>query len=196
MIRLAAIILAFVSTAAFAVAAPRFALVRVTDIYKDLPATKQLQEEVQAKRDAVLRDERADALRKILEELQSLQTEIRNNKTELDAEGSRKVARNYEMKRREAQTLQEEFENYRAEKTKEINREMVVAMRASLDQIVAISRKLAKEQGYDGIFDSSGSSNTGVPLILYSKNTKDLTKDVIAALQDASAAPPVNKANR
>ena len=40
----------------------------------------------------------------------------------LDETDTRKLARNYELKRQEAQTLQKEFENFRTEQEKEINR--------------------------------------------------------------------------
>ena len=195
MIRPVVLFLAFVATAAFATAAPRFALVRVTDIYTGLPSTKKLQEEVEAKREAVLHDERAEELRKIIAELQALQARLADRTTPLEPEEGRKLAHTYEVRRQEAQTLQQEFENYRAEMTKEINKEMVAAMRVTLDRIVEISRKLAKEQGFDAVWDSSGNSNTGVEVILYSKNAKDLTSEVIAALQDAEAAPPVSGSN-
>jgi len=67
-------------------------------------------------------------------------------------------------------------------------------MRASLDRIVKISNKIAKEKGFDTVFDSSGNTNTGVPFVLYSKNAPDLTVDVQAAIKDSEAAQkPVEK---
>lgn len=69
---------------------------------------------------------------------------------------------------------------------------MVEAMRTSLAKIREATEKIAHEQGFDGAFDSSGNSNTGVPIVLYVKNAPDITKDVVARLQDTgepSGAP-------
>jgi Skp family chaperone for outer membrane proteins len=91
------------------------------------------------------------------------------------------------MKRQENQTLHEEFENFRRESYKDINARMVRSMRESLDLIVEVSRKLAREQGYDNVFDPSGNTNTGVPFLLYAKDAPDLSDDVKAALKDLAA---------
>lgn len=183
-----AISLTFLATALTASAAPRFALVRVKDIYSTLPSTVILQQQVKIQRDGIMKDQRAVELRKIIAELQSLQTQLSDKS--LDENTSTKLARSYELKRQEAQTLQQEFENFKTEQEKAINKDMVAGMRKSLERISASSRKLAKERGFDAVFDSSGSTNTGLPFVLYSKAALDLTADVQASLKDTEPAMP------
>jgi len=104
----------------------------------------------------------------------------------------RELARNYEMKRQEAETLRNDFEAFKIEREKALKKKMVTSTRATLDRIMETSQKVAIEKGFDILIDSSGNSNTGVPFILYSKNVTDLTEDVQAALkasQPAAAAP-------
>ncbi len=170
-------------------AAPRLALVRVKDIYTELPATTALQQQIKAERDAIMKDERAGQLRKIIGELQALQGQLSDKANPLDEATSRKLARTYEIKRQEAQTLQQEFESFKTEKEQAINRKMVAGMRATLNRILKASNQIAKEKGYDAVFDSSGSTNTGVPFVLFSKNATDLTADIQAAMK--STEPPV-----
>ncbi len=64
---------------------------------------------------------------------------------------------------------------------------MVAGMRASLDQIVKTSARIAKEKGFDMVFDSSGNTNTGIAFVLYHKESPDITDDVKAALKEISA---------
>jgi Skp family chaperone for outer membrane proteins len=135
-----------------------------------------------------LKDERAIQLRKIIGELQALQSQLSDKSTPLDEASNRKLARTFEIKRQEAQTLQQDFESFKAEKEKAINKKMVAGMRASLNNIVATSQKIAKERGYDSVFDSSGNTNTGLAFVLYSKKSPDLTEDVQSALKDSEAA--------
>jgi Skp family chaperone for outer membrane proteins len=171
-------------------AAPKFALIRVKDIYSALPSTAELQQELKKERDAIMKSERATELRKIINELQGLQAKLSDKEHPLDEATARKLARSYEIKRQEAQTLQKEFEDFRAEQEKQINRKMVDGMRASLGSIMKVSQKVAKEKGYDLVFDGSGNTNTGVAFVLSNKNSPDLTDDVKAAMKDAAASAP------
>ena len=141
-------------------------------------------------RDEIMKDQRAEQLRKIIGELQTLQAQLSDKSNPLDDATNRKLARTYEIKRQEAQTLQQEFESFKAEQEKAINLRMVAVMRTTLDRIVQVSHQIARERGYDSVFDSSGNTNTGVPFVLFSKNAPDLTPDIQAALKDSEAAAP------
>ncbi len=187
MTRPAAIALLLAATMLGATAAPRIAVVRVTDIYAGLESTAQLEQQIKQERDAILTDQRAADLRRVIDELKTLQARLSDKNKPLDEEGARTLARTYELRRQEAQTLQREFESFRANREKEINRKMVTAMRASLNRIHETARRIAAEQGCELVIDSSGNTNTGVPFILYQKETPDLTVAVTAALEDSAA---------
>jgi outer membrane protein len=190
MIRATVTLLAFAATVVAAWAAPRVALVRVRDIYTALPATAALQEELRKERDGIMKDPRAEDLRRVLADLQALQTAMADKDNPMDLEVGRKTARDFELKRQEAQALQKDFEAFRAEREKEINRRMVAAMRQSLNRILEISAKIGRERGYDLVLDGSGGTNTGLEFVLYQKQAPDLTDDVKAAIKDAAAASP------
>ena len=192
----AVLVLSFVCTAVCVVAAPRFAIVRVNEIYQGLPASKELQQEVNQKRADILKDERAIQLTANLQQMKEMQAQVRKPEVVADKAATEQMVLEFEELRRQTAALQQDFESFRAERNKQINREMVEAMRFNLNQITEFSAKLAKEKGYDVIFDGTGNTNTGVPFVIYSKSAPDLTDDVIAALQDANSAPPVEKANR
>ncbi|MGL4398757.1 MAG: OmpH family outer membrane protein [Luteolibacter sp.] len=179
-------------TALSAAAAPKIALVRIKDIYTALPSTAAIQKQIKDEQAAIMKNERAEQLRKIIGELQALQAQLSDKTTPPDEATSRTLARSYEIKRQEAQTLQQEFENYKTEQEKIINRKMVAGMRSSLNRIEAASQKISKERGFDAVFDSSGDSNTGVPFILFSKNATDLTPEIEAALKGSDPATAVN----
>ena len=169
--------------------APRIALVRVMDIYNGLESTTRLQQEVRQEREGILRDQRAVDLRRMISELRELEEALRDKSKPLDEEAARRLARAFEIKRQEAQTLQREFENFRSEREREINRRMVAAMRATLGTITEAARRAAREHGYDLVIDSSGNTNTGTPFIIYQKHTPDLTDAVTAALHENPSQP-------
>lgn len=187
---LKAIPLGLIATLLTATAAPRIATVRVRDIYTELPSTTKLQEEIKAEREKIMQTPQAEELRKTLSELQALQSRLSQRQNQIDDEMSRSLTRMYEVKRQEAQTLQEAFETYRTEAQARISRKMVDGMRASLTKIVSVATKIGQERGFDSVFDSSGNTNTGLPFIVYVKNAPDLTADVQAALKDLEPATP------
>lgn len=187
---LQAIALTLLATALTASAGPRFALVRVKDIYNELPSTAAFQQQLKKERDAILKDQRADQFRKAVGELQALQAQLADKQNPLDEVTRRGLARTYEIKRQDAQTLQQNFESFKAEREKAINRKLVTGMQATLGRIMEAAREISTKRGFDTVFDNSGNTNTGVPFVLFSKNAIDLTADIQAALNTGETPTP------
>lgn len=162
--------------------APEFAVIRVTDIYRELPSTAATQKEIQARRESINEGPRAEGFRKVLQELQALEAQLKENKDRIDTEDGKKMVRVYEIKRQEAETLRQDFEEFRTEENERINKDMVAAMRASLNRITEATAQLAKERNLDAVLDISGNSNTGIPFILYSGDAPDVSGDVVGLL--------------
>jgi outer membrane protein len=171
--KFAAAVVSTMIVASFAAVAapPRVATIRVADVFRQLDTTVKANEEIQAKREALKKDKRQLAI-----------NELSEGGTSIDAETRKKLEREFLLKRQEAKSLEEDLESFRTEKNREINAEMVAGMRARLDLIRSTAEKIAREEGYDWVFDSSGQTNTGVPLVLYAKNPNDLTDRVLAAM--------------
>ena len=172
----------------------RVALVRVSDIYREMPETTALQASIKAEREEIIKSGRAEQFRQLLDELQAMQAEIKEKSGQLDEATLRSMARAFEIKRQEAQSLQAEFEQFRNDRNKDIDRKMVKAMRASLDRIHQVASRIAAERGYDLLLDPSGNSNTGLPVLLYSKQADDITELVSAALKDEEGKSPAPEA--
>lgn len=169
-------------------AAPRMAVVRIKDIYADLPATAELTRQIQTEQERIGKCSQVVELRRMIDELQEIRNHLVAKNPHADEETQKKLARSYEMKAREVRALQEDFEEFRAEEGKRIARIEVTGMRASLNRIMEVARRISKEKGYDMVFEDSGNTNTGLPFILYAKKHVDLTDDVKAALRDMESA--------
>ena len=176
--------LLWLGSAAVALAGSKFAAVRVTDIYRELPSTAAMFENLKLQRAEIIENKRAENLRAIIVELQSLQAQLEGLKDEINTEQGKSLVTDYEIKRQEAETLRQEFEEFRAKEEERLNKFMVSEMRASLDRITDAATQLAKERNLDGVLDTSGNSNTGLPFVLYAKNTEDLTEDVVELLTE------------
>jgi len=177
------------ATCVAAVAAPpRVATVRVDDILRKLDSTAKANEEYKAKRDAISKDSRKAAIDEIIADLEIRRGKLAEN-ANIDQETRKKLLREYMVKQQEARSLQEDFNNFSNEKQQVLNAELVADIRKRLTLIRSTAEKIAKDEGYDWVFDSSGISNTGVPLMLYAKTPNDLTERVLTALQPPPPAP-------
>lgn len=182
--------LAFFLAAAVPVhAGTRIALVRVTEIYGGLPESAAITRDTETESKKILQDQRAEDVRKIIGELEELRVKLSDKKSNLSDEEKRKTARDFELKRQQAQTLKKEFDIFRAERQKEIDRAMVKRMRDALNRIWDTTRRVAKEQNYDLVIDSTGKTNTNLNFVLYAKKPDDITDTVVAALKDSAPAP-------
>ena len=172
-----------------AAAPPRVATVRVDEVLRKLDSTAKANEDYKAKRDAISKDSRKAALDEIMADLELRRSKLAEN-TGIDQDTRKQLLREFMVKQQEARSMQEDFNNFSAEKQQVLNAELVADIRKRLNLIRATAEKIAKDDGYDWVFDSSGISNTGVPLMLYAKNPNDLTERVLAALQPPAAPPP------
>lgn len=197
MMKSAAALLALVlSTSPAPAEPPRVAVLRVADAFRQLEATSKSGELLKAKREEINKDPRLASSNAMFSELELRLNQLKSN-AKIDPEARKKLEREYAIKTREANALRADFESFQAEKTREINAEMVAGMKQRLAMIRQTAEKIAAEEGFDWILDSSGNTNTGVPLLLYAKNAKDLTDRVVAALNSppppSQPAPPPSK---
>lgn len=187
--RLLAILIASATCTVAMGAPPRVATVKVDDILRKLDSTAKANEEFKAKREALAKDGRKIALDEVLADLEIRRGKLADN-AGLDEETRKKLLREYMVKQQEARSLQEEFQNFTSEKQQALNAELVASIRQRLTLIHSTAEKIAKDEGYDWVFDSSGISNTGVPLMLYAKTPNDLTDRVLTVLQPPPAPTP------
>ena len=168
----------------------RVAVVRVSDIYKTLDSTKTTQAHIESERTALNHDARMERMNQMKTEIDTIQTQLNDRANPLDNAVKQQLVRTLELKRGEFMALQKDYEAFCAERNKQISGKMVKAMRKSLELITTTARKLGKEQGYDCVWEISGDTNTGLPLLLYHKSANDLTDDVLLALGGKPAAKP------
>lgn len=164
-------------------APPKVAVIRVTDIYKELPQIKDAQEKVERAKEELLLEPRAEELRLRLDTLKQIQNKISQLRQRSLNDEARKLAKEFEIKRIETKSLQEDFEEFRNNRNLEINREMVTEMRKMLNKISTLAQSTARKKGFDMVIDSSGATNTGIPMVIYAKDAPDITDEVIAILQ-------------
>lgn len=174
-------------------APPRVATLRVSEVLGKLDGTVKANEDYKVNVQAIEKDKRKVALDQMNADLELRRSKLGGTGSDIDVETRKKLVREYMLKHQEMRSLDEEFQNFSNDRRQALNTEMVAGIRQRLNLIHSTAEKIAKEEGFDMVFDSSGISNTGVPLMLYAKTPNDLTERVLAALaapKPVEPAPP------
>lgn len=201
--QLKAILIFFAICLVPATAQLRFALVDCQKIYEEFPTAQKLKERIQTSKLEIAKSPLALKIEEEQKLLSSMAEQLKDQ-TLTDKQQKLEIAKQFKIKEQAYQSLVKEFENYKNKRISEINQDAVVKIRANLKVIQKQAAATARELGYDALLDYAGSTNTGVPFVLYAKKDKDgklpndITSQVSAALKDAGTitapAPQQNAA--
>ena len=93
----------------------------------------------------------------------------------IDIEKKSRVYREATFKQSKAEGMQRGRVTWAQQKQAAFNEKINVELAKHRKEIIGVIKELAKEDGYDFIFDRSGTSGAGVPILSYSKDATDLT---------------------
>jgi outer membrane protein len=137
-------------------------------------------------------EDRLDIQKKAMEEVQKMNTEIENPALSKEAKESKTKTRDEKIA--ELRTMDRENTEFRANREKQLQ-EQSVRMRAGIvEEINKIVDAKVKADSFDLVFDKSGPSLNGVPVVLFARDAYEFTNEVITALNknkpsDSTAAP-------
>jgi outer membrane protein len=160
----------------------RIGTVDMKKIFESYYKTKDAESKINEARNNAKKEleDRMDQAKKSLEEVKKLDEDIARPELGKEAKDQKTKVRG--EKAGELQTMDREIREFQASREKQLQ-EQSVRMRAGIvDEINKVISDKVKADGYDLVFDSSGPSLNGVPILLYGKPTYDFTPDVVTAL--------------
>ncbi len=170
-------------------ARPRIATIDMAKAFESYHLTHAERNRVQEARKALLRDPRPETLKLLQVELGDLKGRIQ------DPGGEEKQRQQdyqrFLVKHHEYSTLKSEHEKDRSAKLKILNESMVVVTRKLLNDIRTVIHKIAREEGFDHVFEIGGKSSSQLPSLIYIRDATDLTVRVIEELNQKHAGKPV-----
>lgn len=139
--------------------------------------TKMNEERASIKRDL---DERTEK-RKLMEaDITKLNDELK--KPELSGAKKEAAAKDREKKIADWQEMMKDLQAFTKEQDEKIGAKTLNIRNGIVSDIKAIVNEKIKSDGYDLVFDTSGLSSNGVPMVMYAKDSYDFTKDIIEKL--------------
>ena len=169
-------------------------------VFESYYKTKDAEARINEARNAAKKEleDRMDAYKKGTEDVQKLNEEIQ--RPELSKEAKETKSKQRDEKIAELKTMEREVREFQATREKQLQEQSVRMRGGIVDEINKVVADRVKADNYDLVFDKSGPSLNGVPVVLFAKDAYDFTNDVITALNknkgsegSAPAAAPAKK---
>jgi outer membrane protein len=157
--------------------------------FKEYNKTKDAEGKINDAKNAAKKeyDDRADAYKKALDEINKLNQQLEAPTLSADAKSQKSKERDEKIG--SIKNMEREINDFRQTREKQLQ-EQAVRMRDGLvKEISDVVMEKVRAQNMDLVFDKSGVSLNGVPTIMFARDNMDFTTDVIAQLNKPGANP-------
>ena len=188
--------------AAGALAETKLGTVDMDRVLKEYSKTKEAEAKLNEAKNAAKKeyDDRADAYKKALDEINKLNAQLDTPVLSADAKASK--ARERDEKIASIKSMDREMNEFRQTREQQLQQQMLRMRETLLKEITDVVLERTKSKGLDLVFDKSGASLNRISPVLFSPENADFTAEVIAELNKkeraatttASGKPPANAA--
>jgi outer membrane protein len=184
--------------ATFAQGTLKVGTVDMNRAFKEYSKTKDAEAKIndaknQAKKEY---DERAEAYKKALDDINNLNKQLESSALSADAKG--KMAKDRDDKIANIKNMEREINEFRQTRERQLQEQALRMREGIVKEITDVVMDKVKGNHMDLVFDKSGMSLNGVPILMYSQDTADFTNDIVAVLNKpgraASLATPAASA--
>src|ERR1051325_10206719 len=172
--------------------------------FKEYGKTKDAEAKINDAKTAAKKeyDDRAEAYKKALDEINTLNKKL--DAPALSADAKTQKAKERDDKIANIKNMEREITEFRQTRERQLQEQALRMREGIVKEITDVVMDRVKSSNMDLVFDKSGMSLNGVPIVLYSRDNAEFTNDVIAVLnkpgrstsadEGASAAPAASPA--
>src|ERR1700747_2426365 len=177
--------------AAFAQGTGKIGTVDMQRAFKEYHKTKDAQVKINDAKNAAKKeyDDRAEAYKKALDEINNLNKQLES--PALSADKKTGMAKERDDKIANIKSMEREISDFRQTRERQLQEQLMRMREGIVKEITDVVMEKIKANNLDLVFDKSGMSINGVPVLMYSHDNIDFTNDIIAVLnKPGRAAPP------
>jgi Outer membrane protein len=186
--------------AAFAQGALKIGTVDMQRAFKEYNKTKDAEAKINDAKNAAKKeyDDRAEAYKKALDEINSLNKQL--DAPALTAEAKTQKAKERDDKIANIKKMEREINDFSQTRERQLQEQLMRMREGIVKEITEVVVEKVKTNNMDFVFDKSGVSLNGVPIVMYAPPNVDFTNDIIAVLNKpgrstAAAATPKTAAS-
>ncbi len=168
--------------AGFAQGTLKIGTVDMQRAFKEYTKTKDAETKINDAKNAAKKeyDDRAEAYKKALDEINNLNKQL--DAPALSAEAKTQKAKERDDKIANIKNMEREINDFRQTRERQLQEQAMRMREGIVKEITDVVMEKVKTTNMDLVFDKSGVSLNGVPVLMYSHDNVDFTNDIIAAL--------------
>src|SRR5437870_5348037 len=184
---LSALVLGF-PLAAFAQGTLKIGTVDMQREFKEYNKTKEAEAKINDAKNAARKeyDDRAEDYKKALDEINNLSEQLES--PALSADRKTQTAKERDGKIAKIKNMEREISDFRQTRERQLQEQLMRMREGIVKEITDVVMEKVKANNFDLVFDKSGMSINGVPVLMYSHDNIDFTNDVIAVLNNPGRA--------
>ncbi len=189
--KLLSMVLAFAlafPVAAFAQGTLKIGTVDMQRAFKEYTKTKDAEAKINDAKNAAKKeyDDRADAYKKALDEINNLNKQL--DAPALSADAKTQKAKERDDKIANIKNMEREITEFRQTRERQLQEQALRMREGIVKEITDVVMDKVKANNMDLVFDKSGMSLNGVPVLMYSRDNTDFTTDIITVLNKPGRA--------
>src|SRR5512140_1080176 len=168
--------------AAFAQGTAKIGTVYMQKAFKEYNKTKEAEAKINDAKNAAKKeyDDRAEAYKKALDEINNLNKQLES--AALSADKKTGMAKDRDDKIANIKNMEREISDFRQTRERQLQEQLMRVREGIVKEITDVVMEKVKASNLDLVFDKSGLSLNGVPVLMYSHGNVDFTDDIIAVL--------------
>jgi outer membrane protein len=168
--------------AAFAQGSLKIGTIDMNRAFKEYNKTKDAEAKINDAKNAAKKeyDERADSYKKALDEINNLNKQL--DSSALSADAKTKLAKDRDDKIANIKNMEREINDFRQTRERQLQEQALRMREGIVKEITDVVMDKVKTNSLDLVFDKSGMSLNGVPLVMYARENYDFTNDVVTVL--------------
>ncbi len=185
--------MALASALAFPVAALAQSTLKIGTVdmqraFKEYTKTKDAEAKINDAKNAAKKeyDDRADAYKKALDEINNLNKQL--DAPALSADAKTQKAKERDDKIANIKNMEREITEFRQTRERQLQEQALRMREGIVKEITDVVMDKVKATNMDLVFDKSGMSLNGVPVLMYSRDSTDFTTDIISVLNKPGRA--------
>jgi outer membrane protein len=181
-------LIAALPMAVFAQGSLKIGTVDMQRAFKEYNRTKDAENKINDAKNAAKKeyDDRAEAYKKALDEINNLNKQLES--PALSADKKTQTAKERDDKIANIKNMEREISDFRQTRERQLQEQLMRMREGIVKEITDVVMEKVKASNLDLVFDKSGTSFNGVPVLMYSHENVDFTNDVIAVLNKPGRA--------
>ena len=156
--------------------------------FKEYNKTKEAEVKINDAKNAAKKeyDDRAESYKKALDDINNLNKQLES--PALSADKKTQTAKERDDKIANIKNMEREISDFRQTRERQLQEQLMRVREGIVKEITDVVMEKVKANHFDLVFDKSGMSINGVPILLYAPDNVDFTNDIIAVLNKPGRA--------